>query len=89
MTIPDWLQAIQNYMKTLQYPSSQGLSPASQGASMMITSLEAYLPQLITKSSVRLVRSGMESAQNRCEYRNQSILPPSKVWARVARVRGQ
>ncbi|XP_027467318.1 tubulinyl-Tyr carboxypeptidase 2 isoform X2 [Zalophus californianus] len=25
MTIPDWLQAIQNYMKTLQYPSNQGL----------------------------------------------------------------
>lgn len=32
MTIPDWLQAIQNYMKTLQYPSSQGLhSPARDG----------------------------------------------------------
>ncbi|XP_059000994.1 tubulinyl-Tyr carboxypeptidase 2 isoform X4 [Mustela lutreola] len=25
MTIPDWLQAIQTYMKTLQYPSNQGL----------------------------------------------------------------
>ena len=24
MTIPDWLQAIQNYMKTLQYPSDRG-----------------------------------------------------------------
>lgn len=31
MTIPDWLQAIQNYMKTLQYPSNQGLSRPSQG----------------------------------------------------------
>lgn len=31
MTIPDWLQAIQNYMKTLQYPSDQGLSRPSQG----------------------------------------------------------
>lgn len=26
MTIPDWLQTIQNYMKTLQYPSNRGLS---------------------------------------------------------------
>lgn len=31
MTIPDWLQAIQNYMKTLQYPSNWGLSRPSQG----------------------------------------------------------
>ena len=43
MTIPDWLQAIQNYMKTLQYPSNQGLSTPSQGRGMVIASLVANL----------------------------------------------
>lgn len=43
MTIPDWLQAVQNYMKTLQYPSNQGLSRPSQGMGVVITSLVACL----------------------------------------------
>ncbi|GAB5583506.1 tubulinyl-Tyr carboxypeptidase 2 isoform X1 [Prionailurus iriomotensis] len=36
MTIPDWLQAIQNYMKTLQYPSIQGLGRPGQGMGMRL-----------------------------------------------------
>ncbi|KAJ8790198.1 hypothetical protein J1605_004665 [Eschrichtius robustus] len=43
MTIPDWLQAIQNYMKTLQYPSDQGLSRPSPGTGVMIARLVAAL----------------------------------------------
>lgn len=43
MTIPDWLQAIQNYMKTLQYPSHEGLSRHSQGMGVVIASLVACL----------------------------------------------
>ncbi|TKC35817.1 hypothetical protein EI555_019789 [Monodon monoceros] len=43
MTIPEWLQAIQNYMKTLQYPSDQGLSRPSPGTGVMIASLVAAL----------------------------------------------
>lgn len=41
MTIPDWLQAIQNYMKTLQYPSNRGLSRPSQGMGTVIASWSA------------------------------------------------
>lgn len=43
MTIPDWLQAIQNYMKTLQYPSHQGLSRLGQGMGEVSASLAACL----------------------------------------------
>lgn len=43
MTIPDWLQAVQNYMKTLQYPSNQGLNRPSQGTGVVIASLVACL----------------------------------------------
>lgn len=43
MTIPEWLQAVQNYMKTLQYPSDQGLSRPSLGTGVMIASLVAAL----------------------------------------------
>ncbi|KAF5916724.1 hypothetical protein HPG69_005519 [Diceros bicornis minor] len=43
MTIPDWLQAIQNYMKTLQYPSNQELSRPSQGMGVVIIILVACL----------------------------------------------
>lgn len=42
MTIPDWLQAIQSYMKMLQYPSSRGGAPQTRGAVVM-ASLAACL----------------------------------------------
>lgn len=85
MTIPDWLQAIQNYMKTLQYPSNQGLGGRSQGTGVVISSLLAGLapaaPQMLSKVGEAGPR-GMPQCESRrhdargCTCCDQS-LPPS------------
>lgn len=60
MTIPDWLQAIQNYMKTLQYPSHEGLSRHSQGTGVVIASLVACLSPAGQQILSKVGEAGME-----------------------------
>ncbi|KAI4563475.1 hypothetical protein MJT46_019831 [Ovis ammon polii x Ovis aries] len=66
MTIPDWLQAIQNYMKTLQYPSDRGQRRRpSQGAghgdrkSDGLSILPCSLPYRLMETAKEMTRESL------------------------------
>ena len=92
MTIPDWLQAIQNYMKTLQYPSNQGLSRLSQGMGKAIVSLVACLSPVGQQMLSKVGEAG-QGGMPLCESPgvmtedviDQALLPLKQLRARMAR----
>lgn len=65
MTIPDWLQAIQNYMKTLQYPSNQALGRPGQGTGMVSSSLVAGLSPVGQHMLSKIGEAGHEGMSQR------------------------
>lgn len=98
MTIPEWLQAIQNYMKTLQYPSDQGLSRPSLGTGMMIASLVAALSPPGQQMLSEVGEAG-HGGMPRCESLEEVTLEDvtamirpspfiSRVWAGAAKGSG-
>eukprot|EP00074_Homo_sapiens_P062446 XP_011508296.1 vasohibin-2 isoform X5 [Homo sapiens] len=75
MTIPDWLQAIQNYMKTLQYPSNQGLSTPSQGTGMVIASLVANLSPAGHQKLSKILKPASAHSPTQVRSRGKSLSP--------------